>query len=67
MATTKIKNSLIWGHNGSPSWRSSHFRDPIPGEAPGRFQPGIADFVPGWFMQRQEVIHFPLQNFFQVH
>lgn len=40
------------GRAGSQNWRKTHFQQP---PMAARFEPGIADFLPGWFAHIHEV------------
>ena len=63
-AIKKLPGPLRRGREGVTSWRTRGFVDPhddsgfAAEDEPGvqyLFEPGIADFSPGWFMQRQHV------------
>jgi len=60
-ATSQIPSALKRGLENHTTWRTSHFRPPKSGSP--QFELGVADFSPGWFMQRHEVnIFVPLTN-----
>jgi hypothetical protein len=52
-ATAGISHALRRGRAKGASWRSAHFVTSI--IEPQSFEPGVADFSPGWFMQGHEV------------